>query len=300
MFFITLVFLRRWFSYYVIAFYGTYYLVRFTTIYKNKINLNNYLHLTKLFVISGLFALLTLIIFFRDLFSTFIGYDYAFAYQSVYSGLEEAFPWFINFYSPFGVLLVSIGLIKTIRNLETRIFGLYLGLSSLLVVILFNQVQILGSHHYYIININILILMFFGIDALVNLSKSKIYQASLSILISILIFSNFLIVFLRQDSQISIFLRDKFESLSSQLNAPPRQNSNVETIKDMVYFLQAEAKEFEYIYVLSGSGNVNDDMLRNALLPEELYPLPTIEATKSLDTRDGIPKDFFIYTYLNS
>jgi hypothetical protein len=66
----------------------------------------------------------------------------------------------------------------------------------------------------------------------------------------------------------------------------------------MVEDLQNISGEYEYIYVLAGSGNINDDMLRNALLPEQLDPLPSIEATKQLDTRDGVPKDFFVYTYI--
>lgn len=296
---VLLVFIRRWFAYYVLAFFLV---TPISYLIHNFINktlfMKNFIILLINLFISGISALLILIVGFLPLVSTFTQYDYKFAYQSVYSGLGEAIPWFINFYSPFQFVLLLIGTlyglsIKTLRELVIQAIGIIS-----IVIILFYQVQIFGSHHYFIINIYTHLLILFGIVALVQLNKSKIYKSIVLFTISLFMMSNFLIIFLTQDTNISILLRNKFQFASSQLNAPPRVSQNVDTIRTMVEDLQRIVNEYEYIYVLAGSGTLNDDMLRNSFLPDQLNPLPSIEATKQLDTRDGIPKDFFIYTYI--
>lgn len=296
---VILVFIRRWFAYYVLAFFL---ITPLSYILQNLINrifnVKYFINLIINMFISGTSALLILVLGFFPIVSTFTQYDYKFAYQSVYTGIGAALPWFINFYSPFQFVLLIVGLIyglksKHLRELTMQSIGIII-----VVIVLFYQVQIFGSHHYFIINIYSQLLILLGIIGIIQLVDSKIYKSLILIIIGILFISNFLIIFLKQDSDLSIFLRSKFQFASSSLNAPPRVSPNVNIIRSMVEELQSITHEYEYIYVLAGSGTLNDDMLRNSFLPDQLNPLPSIEATKQLDTRDGIPKDFFIYTYI--
>ena len=294
-----LVFIRRWFAYYVLAFfmitplsYIAHHLISKTLTSKKFLLL-----LINLFI-SGMSSILILLIGFRPLISTFTQYDYKFAYQSVYTGLGEAIPWLINYYSPFQAGLLLFGIMFGLSNKIIREHALFAFGTIVFVIVTFYQVQIFGSHHYYIINVFGQLLVLFGVISLFSMIQSRPSKPIIVLILSILIMSNFFIVFLRQDTQLSIFLRSRFQVLSSSLNVPPRRSANVDVTRTIVEDLQRMTQAYEYIYVLAGSGNINDDMLRNALLPDQLNPLPTIEATKQLDTRDGVPKDFFIYTYI--
>ena len=296
---VLLVFIRRWFAYYVLALF-----VISPLSYLLSQSLNNTISLKSLIVymlnlfISGISALGILVVGFLPLISTFTQYNYKFAYQSVYTGLGEAIPWFINYYSPFQFILLLLGVIYGLTNRYIREIALQAFGTILFVIVLFYQVQIFGSHHYYIINVYGQLLVLFGIISLLNFLRMRLLKPFYLIVLTILLFSNFLIIFLRQDTQLSIYLRLYFSEFSSSLNAPPRKSPNVNVIRTLVEDLQQLTSDYEYTYVLAGSGTINDDMLRNAMLPEQLNPLPSIEATKHLDTRDGIPKDFFVYTYI--
>ena len=296
---VLLVFIRRWFAYYVLAFFlvtPVAYLLN--QCFNKSLSLKSFITLLINLFLSGISALGILLVGFLPLVNTFTQYDYKFAYQSVYTGLGSAIPWFINFYSPLQFILLIIGATYGLFNRSTRETVIQALGSIIFVIILFYQVQIFGSHHYYIINIYSQFLILMGIISVLAVLNRDIFKPFFLMILSVLLSSNFLIVFLRQDTQLSIYLRSYFQSFSSSLNAPPRRSPNVDIIRTIVEDLQNIASEHEYIYVLAGSGNINDDMLRNALLPEQLNPLPSIEATKQLDTRDGVPKDFFVYTYI--
>ena len=296
---VVLVFIRRWFSYFVVSYFVVTPLAYFLDALVSKsLDWKKFTTLLIQLTISGLTALLILFVGFRSLISTFTSYDYKYAYQSVYTGLQAAWPWFINFYSPFQTALLIIGIGYGLWNVRLRRWTLFSCLSIVLIIVMFYNVQIFGSHHYYIINILSEMLICFGLMALINVFKNRVYQSSIVLLVSFLFLGNFSLVFLKYGQPIRDFFQTKIQAISSQLNAPPRVNSNVELIQDMVIDLQNLAQDYEYIYVLAGSGRFNDDMLRNAFLPDQYNPLPTIESTRSLDTRDGLPLDFFNYTYI--
>lgn len=294
-----LIFLRRWYAYFIVSFYVIYPLSYVIDQFiKRDFNIKYFINMLISFFISGLAALLVLILGFSNLFITFTNYDYSYAYQSVYTGLEAAWPWFVNFYSPLQVFFMLIGVLFGLFHSKTRLITLFSSLAILFVIFMFYQVQILGSHHYYIINVMSQILILIGFFFTLEYLKHKYLRLSLILSISFLMFGNFSLTFLKYGNSIHDFFLSHIQPFSTKVNAPPRTNPDVEVIQDIVFDLQELAKEYEYIYVLSGSSHLNDDMLRNALLPEQYNPLPTIEGTRQLDTRDGLPVDFFNYTYI--
>lgn len=294
-----LVFLRRWYSYFALSFFTVFpvsHLINELTLKRFEYKKFTYL-LINLFI-AGATSLFILIMFFRPLFTTFIAYDYAFAYQSVhYSGVSYAWPWFINFYSPFQVFIALIGIIYGISKKELRFYTLYAVLSIMMIIVVFYQVQVFGSHHYYIINTLFQLLVIYGIISIFDFLHGKT-QLLVYGMMSTLLVLNFSLAFLYRDDSAFTNFRLKFLPISTALYAPPRSRDDVDKIRDIVSYLRAEAKPFEYIYVLSGSGILNDDLMRNAFLPDVLNPLPTLEATHHLDTRDGTPSLFFYYTYI--
>jgi len=141
-----LVFIRRWFAYYVLAFfmitplsYIAHHLISKTLTSKKFLLL-----LINLFI-SGMSSILILLIGFRPLISTFTQYDYKFAYQSVYTGLGEAIPWLINYYSPFQAGLLLFGIVFGLSNKIIREHALFAFGTIVFVIVTFYQVQIFGS-----------------------------------------------------------------------------------------------------------------------------------------------------------
>lgn len=294
---VVLLLIRRWFSYFAISVFSVYPLL--TTI-KHLIN-HDYIkikHVLINFLMAGLSSLSILVIFFFSLFKTFISYNYSYAYQSVYTGLSAVWPWLNSYYSPFLMFLMILGIFLSVRNKDVRIFSLYSLLSMILITLLFYQIQIFGSHHYYIINVLALSLMSIALHETLKLLRKRYLKFLFTFIFSGLMLSNWLIVFLPWDNVLRTTLYTNLKPYVSTLHAPPRVNKDVDTLRDMVVDLQQLADEYEYIYVLAGSSRFNDDLLRNAFLPEQYNPLPTIENTRQLDTRDGLPKDFFYYTYV--
>ena len=296
---VILVFLRRWFAYFVVSYFVMIpisYLIYQITL--RKIDRKSFFNLCLNLFISGSFALLILLLGFQSIVSTFTNTNYAFAYQSVkYSGLAYAGQWFVGFYGWFQTFLILIGLLWGLKKVKTRLMILFCSSSIVFIVVLFYQVQVFGTHHYALINSLVLVLMIFGALSLIGWFQAK-QRLAIILGFILLLLINFLSVFLpRKDNLLTSFIQS-FKPINTHLYAPPRINPNVEILKDITTYLSENAKPYEYIYVLAGSNNISDDILRNAFLPEILEPLPTIESTKQLDTRDGIPKQFFNYTYL--
>jgi len=52
------------------------------------------------------------------------------------------------------------------------------------------------------------------------------------------------------------------------------------------------------VYVLASSETLNDDMLKNSMLPEKDNAMHTMLGTNHVDKRDGIPNHLFVCKYV--
>lgn len=297
LFLVIIILLRRWYVYFVIAYFIIGFIVDIFSI--GLKNHSRVIIMFKNYLIQGLFACMILAVFFFPLIKTFISYDYSFAYQSAkVGGYDFAIEWFRDYFGLILIFPLLIGIVIGYANDRLRRLTLFSLFSIIFIIVLFYRIQVFGSHHYYIINVFVVLLCIFGFSIIDIIKLPKIIKFAFPLLFLFLYSMNFLLLFTPQiDTPFNHFV-NQFKGISTVLNAPPRRRNDVDIIKDMTLYLKDNAGTHEYVYVLAGSSVFSDDILRNALLPEVINPIPSIESTKQLDTRDGIPQAFFEYTYI--
>lgn len=296
---VIIVLVRRWFSYVAVSFFVAYplaYLIKHLinrTFEKEKV-INFGLNI----LMMGLTALMILVIGFFPLFKTFITYDYQLAYQSAkVGGYLYAIEWFKTYYSPLISILFIYGFIEGMINERLRQLTMFLGFSVVIVIYLFYRIQVFGSHHYYIINMYTMTTVLIGFAFLSKRIHRKL-KFFVSFFLIIAMSANFGLLFIKREGTLLNHVLDAFIPISTSLYYPPRYRDDVDTIRDISTYLDYTPSAGEYVYVLAGSANFTDDVLRNAWFPEKLNSVRNIEPTMQLDTRDGIPKMFFKYTYI--
>ncbi|MSA71728.1 hypothetical protein [Holdemania massiliensis] len=296
---IILLLVRRWFAYWIVGFYVAYtlaYLIRegidhALTKEKIKVQFLNML-------VCGLIPLTILLTLFFPLFRTITTYNYAEAYSvAKVGGAAYIIGWFIQFYGWLLVLLLIPGVVYGIKSKKHRLITILCIIQTLVAIILFNRVQSFGSHHYYIINGPVMILMMIGLEKIVDSLSAK---TGMVLLVSsaCLVCVNFSKTVLFGKNQKADQTLDKLNVLISAPFPDLRIRSDLDKIRNMADFLDKTPGEYEYVYVLSNSVLFNDDMLRNAFFPEKNEGVANLLVADAYDYRDGIPEDFFQYYYI--
>ncbi|WP_303015139.1 hypothetical protein [Holdemania massiliensis] len=296
---IILLLVRRWFAYWIVGFYVAYtlaYLIRegidhALTKEKIKVQFLNML-------VCGLIPLTILLTLFFPLFRTITTYNYAEAYSvAKVGGAAYIIGWFIQFYGWLLILLLIPGVVYGIKLKKHRLITILCIIQTLLAIILFNRVQSFGSHHYYIINGPVMILMMIGLEKIVD-SLSPKTGVVLLVSSACLLCVNFSKTVLFGKNQKADQTLDKFNVLISAPFPDLRIRNDLDQIRNMADFLDKTPNEYEYVYVLSNSVLFNDDMLRNAFFPEKNEGVANLLVADAYDYRDGIPEDFFQYYYI--
>lgn len=296
---IILLLVRRWFAYWIVGFYVAYtlaYLIRegidhALTKEKIKVQFLNIL-------ICGLIPLTILLTLFFPLFRTITTYNYAEAYSvAKVGGATYIIGWFIQFYGWLLILLLIPGVVYGIKSKKHRLITILCIIQTLVAIILFNRVQSFGSHHYYIINGPVMILMMIGLEKIVDSLSAK---TGMVLLVSsaCLLCVNFSKTVLFGKNQKADQTLDKLNVLISAPFPDLRIRNDLDQIRNMADFLDKTPNEYEYVYVLSNSVLFNDDMLRNAFFPEKNEGVANLLVADAYDYRDGIPEDFFQYYYI--
>ena len=294
-----LLLVRRWFAYWIVGFYVAYtlaYLIRGgidRSLTKEKIKVQ-FLNM----LVCGLIPLTILLTLFFPLFRTITTYNYAEAYSvAKVGGAAYIIGWFIQFYGWLLILLLIPGVVYGIKSKKHRLITIFCVIQTLVAIILFNRVQSFGSHHYYIINGPVIILMLIGLEKIID---SFSVRASLVFLVSstCLFCVNFSKTVLFGKNQKADQILDKLNVLISAPFPDLRIRNDLDQIRNMADFLDKTPNEYEYVYVLSNSVLFNDDMLRNAFFPEKNEGVANLLVADAYDYRDGIPEDFFQYYYI--
>ena len=249
-------------------------------------------------LVCGLIPLTILLTLFFPLFRTITTYNYAEAYSvAKVGGAAYIIGWFIQFYGWLLILLLIPGVVYGIKSKKHRLITILCIIQTLVAIILFNRVQSFGSHHYYIINGPVMILMMIGLEKIIDSLSAK---TGMVLLVSsaCLVCVNFSKTVLFGKNQKADQTLDKLNVLISAPFPDLRIRSDLDKIRNMADFLNKTPGEYEYVYVLSNSVLFNDDMLRNAFFPEKNEGVANLLVADAYDYRDGIPEDFFQYYYI--
>ena len=258
-----LMFERRWYLYALVGAYLPYLIKAIYNAYQNKKYLNNALK----FVLSGLLALVMLLVFFNGFVQNVMLTNNAEAYAYYnHSGKLLAV---INFYSIIICIVSLFGLIKLFKN--NRLLTIQLLIMLTIPTMIFWMTQSFDLHHYLIICLPILILFVYGTEHITNK------------------YVNEMIVLLVIIQSLLVFMPTRipgFTNIKRLVNSNPYK----EGLYDVADYLCGISKdEGIYTYVATGDNNFCDDAIRNVLLPDVDFPNMV---SYIFDVRDGFPRDF--------
>lgn len=258
-----LMFERRWYLYALVGAYLAYLIKAIYNAYQNK----KYLYNAIKFTLSGLLALVVLLIFFNGFVQNvmFTNNTEAYAYYN-HSGKLLAV---INFYSIIICSVSLFGLIKLFKN--NRLLTIQLLITLIIPTMMFWMTQSFDLHHYLIICLPI---FFFFIYGFLHITNKYI---------------NAVIVLLLIIQSLLIFIPTRipgFTNIKRLVNSNPYK----EGLYDVADYLCGISKdEGIYTYVATGDNNFCDDAIRNVLLPDIDFPNMV---SYIFDIRDGFPRDF--------
>ena len=225
-----------------------------------------YLYDTIKFTLSGLLALVVLLIFFNGFVQNVMLTNNAEAYAYYnHSGKLLAV---INFYSVIVCIVSLFGLIKLFK--ANKLLSIELLVMLIIPTLMFWMTQSFDLHHYLIICLPILFLFVCGIE---NFGNTYI---------------NLLIILLMVQT-LFVFIPTRipgFTTAKRLINPNPYK----EGLYDVADYLCGISKdEGIYTYVATGNNNFCDDAIRNVLLPNVDFPNMV---SYIFDIRDGFPRDF--------
>ncbi|MBR2801452.1 MAG: hypothetical protein IKE21_02505 [Erysipelotrichaceae bacterium] len=271
-----MIFFRRWYLYVLIVCYLLI-LVRYLLQYRKDLLSKESLQHLLYTVLTGLPALLVILIFFRPFVGRVLGSNFSEAY-SFYdrSGKLAAL---INFFS-LPILLISLYGLYGLYQKKRYAWIAAILTAIILPTFLFWRIQSYEHHHYCIILLPILTAFTEGLH---SFSDKKIILLPLSILLAV---QSFL-----------IFTPVKAPLLTSVKRIPDTETAKYknELLQFSLQLRELTSGEGISAYLASGSSVLNDDMIRNVLLPD--LDQPQID-TAVLDLRDGFPKDLEYIRYV--
>lgn len=270
-----LIFLRRWYLFWIIAFFAVF---GFIAIVIEK-------SLKKILILfcSGLLLLSVVSLFFRPYLFRLLTNNMSVAYSAYkIDGVINEIISYIHFYGLFSIVLCIIGVALSIYNKNKQM--ICFGMLMLVIIVMFSFIQSFDEHHFHLINISVLIYIAYAIS---------LFDKKIQLIVIILMLINFVHPFLK-NNLIHSFLNIIFTNTDRQPVVLTYKND----LEDFVDYISSICSDNEYIYFASSSLEFNADVLRNIKLPYVRNAVPNMINTSDVDLRDGFPKNFKYITYV--
>lgn len=295
--------LRRYYSFWALGFFLSFSIVTVITNWisnNRKINADLWRSLIKpiggIFV-AGLTIIAIMLICFRDIFTRYIGENYADVYSAYHlGGFGDQF---LLFFRNFGVLLIALMLtglvISFTKYRKSTIFGvsLFITLQTIIIYFAFTYTQTFGVHHYYMLVPIFLWSFAVLILCIIELRKTIVCYILLGGFV-LLMASLSLLSF---TGERKIVVRPAFQFIFGlSENIRPIVRHDTDTLHKLLTFMRTTMQPNEYVYVVSSSDTFNDDIFRNINLPKA--PGVNVSGAAHVDKRDGFPNYFFDAQYV--
>lgn len=245
-------------------------------------------------VIAILAMLTPLCVFFKQFIyrSFFNNYGTAYSAYVLYSNpWERLYSYLVNC-GPVYIVLAVIGVISVLARQRQRLNLAALCVSGLISMAMFLRVQDFSIQHYYVIDIELFVLSYIGLEAIfVRCQRS--YKTLGTFVINSLV----ALTLLNMTGVLSnaSFSSDFFgtvwyrTTVREDLAELSRLNSDVERCVD-----ESDAS----LYVNASSNVLNSSIVMRSYAPDRLYPPYKLETTCDIDLRDGFPTGFFEAEYV--
>lgn len=290
----TLIFIRRWYGYWVFSFFpavGLEWLVAKAKKRKPFLNL-------KLIFICGISAFLFFLLVGAPIMYEIVKNNYAEMFSAFKHGdstLQVMLEAVIH-YGWFSIIFAVAGFILAIKNNNAKSFLNIIGVQTLLTLYLFSRVQRVDQHHHYQFMIVIILFQALFLLYLWRSELSKVGKYLLTTLFCLVTLVNFTQALIPQFS----ILRWQTAHLFAGAQHYPLVRHDTKTIENLMSYLNQNASSNSTIYVAASSLILNDDILKNSCyyLSFNLPVCQRVLQNSSVDLRDGFPQQFLRADYV--
>ncbi len=272
-----MIFFRRWYLYSLVVFYLCY-VIKFLFHYQFKPFTAKAGKDFARMILSGLVLLAVLLVFYRPYVMRILGNNYS--EDFAYNDKEGKLAGFINYLSPVmtAVCLHGVWMLARLRKREPLVILL---VTIIVPTALFWSIQSYEYHHYCIILPSLTILFGYGLYHFIRPDARwgrPLVYAVLLCQLALIFYPN----------------RIRFP-LFTALRKTPEKLDYKQEIADFAWWLRERGGEGMYFYLSSGSAVLNEDMIRNSILPD-IHPPLLYQAV--LDIRDGFPHNLGELSYV--
>jgi len=296
-----LILLRRYFSFFAIANFITLFIIlsgyNLKKFGKTKLFIKKSLKLAAKFIVSGLTIIGLMFIFSRSLLMRYIGVNYSEAYSAYLLG--DFWNQILLFVSYFGLIilgLATIGVVFAYKKSHKNLLFAFIGqsvLEGLIGFLLFTRVQTLGVQHMYIILPSVLVPINYLVIYLTNGTNSKkLKLVGLLIPVTIILLALNSFTGERQND----VNRSYNLIFGISRNVRPVVRKDFAEINNLYNDLASIMKPEDYVYFLSSSDILNEDMISNFKIPRKADF--NISGVHHIDKRDGFPVHIFEANYI--
>ncbi|ALM48829.1 hypothetical protein AMR72_07965 [Flavobacterium psychrophilum] len=278
-----LIFNRRWYAFWFVAFYVSVFAVNVIAAVKykdRKIVINSIINLG----VAGVVPMVIMLTLFYPYFKMTVLKDYTDIYSAYRSaGFLHQANNFNLFFGMFIILTALAGLVLSFKK-EKSLLGFFC-ISSVIVVVLFMRVNDFGGlQHYYLL---VPFFLIFFLQAVIYASRKKYIAPALFVVL--LINSFFVFALNPYDGNAYVFSTIEGKAFSRP------DYDQIERIADKVIELHNKGN---YVYCLASAGALNEDIIKNIKLPDLSNPVFKLQRTQHLDKRDRFPNELFLADYV--
>lgn len=249
-----LIITRRWYLYWIIAYYSCYIIRIIINNFQNKKTL---LTIIKNIIAYGIIVILffgiTLFPLIKNIL--FAGFENQYNYYLT-GGFKTELISQINYLGYIYFLFIIIGMIYGILNKKTRLISVLNIIQYFIIIILFTKIQNMGLHHSLLLLPTYLYFLYLFTTLILKQNK-KISIILITLLIVSIIF-NFSYGFMKQ----------KNNKLLTTISLKVPEQEDYKEIEEVAKWLKDNLKESSTAYMITHNNKYNPDKFRNFYMPD--------------------------------
>jgi|Deesub1362A_J573_1020465.scaffolds.fasta_scaffold01997_7 hypothetical protein len=204
---------------------------------------------------------------------------------------------FLDTFGLFYIILTIVGAIISLYYPQIRRYASFLIIQWIITFYLYTKFQNFGIHHFYILDITILLFMVLFLTTLIIKAKSVHLKFAICLIYIIISLISSVNVFTPTISSYTNHAKILFPSIKYY----PRVRSDLDEVKRMINIINGLLKNpNDHVYVLSSSSVLNSGILQLAY--PSLKDVPNIGnrvyRTSDIDLKDGFPSALFKAKYV--
>jgi hypothetical protein len=303
-----LVLLRRWYAFWVVAFFPALAIAHCTEVYRHGFAWRSHVTAARNVVIIGLTFIFALFAFATPFTLRVIQTDYSDIYSAfrTNSSLFEAAAQFPSHFGWVIILAGLLGLAWFIVRRETRRVGIFLAIQPLIIFVLFARIQDFGIQHYYLdfgIQHYYLLLpsIALGIAVVVIRLWTQITNGLLRTASIGLLFTGLLLTSSSVFSPGAANISRMLGNLVPKTRNYPLVRNDIDALNHLLDRLgELELEQPGLVYVLASSAILNSDIVQNHCLfgLQRRVFCDQLFWSHNVDKRDGFPRQFLRAAYV--